>query len=551
MNSALLVTKLYLPEPRPDRIVRPRLVQRLNDGLHSGCRLTLVCAPAGYGKTTLVSDWLASLEPAGEGPVMWLSLDEGDNDPRTFFTYLLAALRRAYPETGESIASLLGLAQLPPLSSLMVLWINELAGFGERVSRPGRLVLVLDDYQCIHHPPLHDAVELLLNQAPTGLHLALVTREDPPFPLARLRGQGRMTEIRAADLRFYREESEAFFQTALHQALPEDLLLILNERCEGWAAGLRMAALSLKTCQDPAAFIQAFGGSHHHITDFLMEEVLQRLPQEMRTFIHQTAILDRFNAGLCCALAGADEPEQKEDCRRLLLDLNRANLFIIALDETRTWYRFHTLFADLLRSRLEASEKQHLHRRAALWFEREGLLREGIQHALAAQDLALAAGLVRSAAGEAIQRADLGLLMSWLQSLPVELVSGDPDLAFYQSFLFFMNGKMQPAAEMLARLEENAALAAHPRLSGRVMVLRAWMDSVIKGQVDVERVHQAYALMGTEDVLFQVLACQPLGSAQVKAGNLPAASAIFAEAWRAGQKLANPAASLGNLYSWA
>ncbi len=556
MDHSLLLTRLFIPRPRADWIDRQQLVRSLEEGLRGGSHLTLVCAPAGYGKTALVTGWLA--ERAVTDPTnltAWLSIDEGDNDPVRFFTYLLAALRQVLPEIGEATVSLLALPVCPPPISIIVVLINELA----TSSRP--LVLVLDDYHFIQHPPLQDAIELLINQPPAGLHLVLVTREDPPFPLARLRGRGEMTEVRSSDLRFQPDEIRAFFQKLLclgllHVELSREALLALGDHCDGWAAGLRMAALSLKGAEDPDVFLNAFNGSNRFVTDFLMEEVLRHQPPERVDFLEKTAILDRFNADLCGAVLGMDPVKRKDSCRVVLGELERSGLFIIPLGDDgntgeNTWFRYHHLFADLLCSRLEPPEKDRLHQRAAQWFEQQGLLPEAIQHALAAGDTALATRLVRREAGKALERAELGLLLGWLQSLPDEVVRGDLNLAVYQAFLLFLNGKMQPAAELLAWLVQKPALQNQQNLQGRVLVLRTWMDGVLTGQVDAAAARAAYDLLGEEDVLFKVLACQPLGGAQTRAGNPRAASAIFAEGLRTGQKLANPAASLSNLFNCA
>jgi LuxR family maltose regulon positive regulatory protein len=563
MDPSLLITKLYTPKPRADWIDRKHLVRALEKGLGAGSHLTLVCAPAGYGKTALVTSWLANRSPAApHSSAVWLSLDEGDNDPLRFFTYLLAALRQVLPDVGEATISVLDLPNCPPPVNIMVMLINELATAPQFAARNDPLVLVVDDYHFIQFPPLQDAIELLVNQPPAGLHLVLVTREDPPFPLARLRGRGEMTEVRSADLRFQSAEINEFFQKLrilgmLHLELPREALLVLDERCDGWAVGLRMAALSLKGYQDIAAFLSAFGGSNRYITEFLMEEVLRYQPPERVDFLQKTAILERFNADLCGAVLGMDPAKRKEECQAILIELEHTNLFIIPLDDTasgtgaHTWFRYHHLFADLLRTRLEQSEKRSLHQNASQWFEQQGLLPEAIQHALASGNAALAARLVHLEAGKALERAELGLLLGWLLRLPDEIVRGELDLAVYKALLLFLNGKMQPAAELLAWLERNTETQTRPNLLGRLMVLRTWMNGVLTGQVDPADAREAYNLLGEKDGLFRVLACQPLGRAQIRAGNPRAASVIYAEGLRTGKKLANPAASLGNLYSCA
>ncbi len=579
MDHSLLITKLFIPRPRIDWIDRKQLIQSLEDGLHGGCHLTLVCAPAGYGKTSLVASWLAERSAADpHSRSAWLSIEEGDNDPQRFFTYLLAALRQVLPDFGEATASLLALPNSLPPANIMVALINELASIPELLSHSSPLVLILDDYHFIQYTILQDAIELLINQPPSGLHLVLITREDPPFPLARLRGRGEMTEVRVSDLRFLPDEISAFFQRLgglglLRLDLSREALLALGERCDGWAVGLRMAALSLKSAADPAAFLNSFNGSSRYVTDFLMEEVLHHQQLERVDFLKKTSILDRFNADLCGAVLGLDPERRQEECQAVLIELERAGLFIIPLSDNSSgvtgagedsfarspgeppWFRYHHLFADLLRSRLEPIETSRVHQRAAEWFEQQNLLPEAIQHAMAyataSGDTSLSTRLVRVGASRALQRAELSVLMVWLQSLPDEVLRENLDLAVYKAFLLFLNGKMQPAAELLSWLEQNRALQIQPNLVGRVMVLREWMNGVQTGQVDPSTALAAYHQLGEDDVLFKVLACQPLGGAQIRAGNPQAAGTIYKEGLRIGQKLANAAASLSNLFNYA
>ena len=370
MTTPLLTTKLYIPPLRPNLVPRLRLVERLNAGLRQGHRLTLVAAPAGFGKTTLLSEWISRRdEVTSPLPVAWLSLDEGDNDPARFFTYLIAALQQLGKDVGQATQSLLGSPQMPPPESLTATLVNDIAAI------PAHFVLVLDDYQLIHTGLIHDALAFLLDHQPPQMHLLIATRTDPPLPLPRLRVRGQMTEIRADDLRFTEEEAATFLNQALGLPLDAEKIAALEARTEGWIAGLQLAALSMQSKEDIASFVDAFSGSNRHIIDYLTEEVLAQQPEEIRDFLHQTSILDRFCAPLCDAVRKADESADRRtdqslirssaDSQTLLEHLERQNLFLVPLDDRREWYRYHRLFADFLRTELTPEQSAALHLRAA------------------------------------------------------------------------------------------------------------------------------------------------------------------------------------------
>ena len=315
MSTPILATKLYIPPPRPKIVLRPRLIERLNEGLSAGRKLTLISAPAGFGKTTLVSEWVAGCER----PVAWLSLDEGDNDPTRFLTYLVAALQTIAANIGEGVLGVLQSPQPPPTESILTTLLNEITTI------PDNFILVLDDYHVIDSKPVDDALTFLLEHLPPQMHLVIATREDPPLPLARLRARGQLTELRAADLRFTPAEAAEFLNQVMGLNLSAEDIAALETRTEGWIAGLQLAALSMQGHQDTASFIKSFTGSHHFVLDYLIEEVLQQQPESVQTFLLRTSILDRLCGPLCDAVLGSPSASGQET----LEYLERANLFIV------------------------------------------------------------------------------------------------------------------------------------------------------------------------------------------------------------------------------
>ena len=350
-RDVLLATKLYMPGPRPGQVPRPRLLARLDEGLARG--LVLVCAPAGYGKTVLLADWARR----GGQPVAWLSLDAGDNDPARFWRHAVAALDRARPGIGERVAPLLGPPAPSSFQGLVTALINELAA--------DEALLVLDDYHVIGSPQVHESLAFLVEHRPAGICVVLASRSDPPLALARLRARGQLAEMRVAELRFTPAEAAELLQHAA-SALPDASVAALAARTEGWAAGLQLAALSLRGHDDAAAFVAAFTGSHRYVLDYLAEEVLEGQDEQLRTFLLETSVLERLSGPLCDAVTG------REGSQALLEQAERAGLFLIPLDEVRGWWRYHHLFADLLRARLQARAARP---RAEAAPQRRGLVR--------------------------------------------------------------------------------------------------------------------------------------------------------------------------------
>jgi LuxR family maltose regulon positive regulatory protein len=378
----LLRTKLFIPRPRKNLVARSRLIERLNAGLDK--KLSLIAAPAGFGKTTLLSEWI----PQSPNCVTWLSLDKDDNDPVKFWAYFIKSLQGLQAELGAGAYSLLHSPQVPPITSILTSLINDIAAF------PNTFSMVLDDYHVIEFHAIHEDLTFLIEHQPTNMHLAITTRMDPSLPLARLRARNRLDELRANDLRFTANESAVFLNDVMGLSLSAEEIIALETRTEGWIAGLQIAALSMQGQDDVSGFIQAFSGSHRHILGYLADEVINQQSEGTLKFLLQTSFLDRLCGPLCEAVTGASGGQET------LQGLDRANLFIIPLDDEGIWYRYHHLFGEVLRNRLTASSKKgetntaELHRRASSWFEEAGLIDDAIHHALAVPDIERAAGLV-------------------------------------------------------------------------------------------------------------------------------------------------------------
>jgi LuxR family maltose regulon positive regulatory protein len=443
VRDALLATKLRVPRVRRGLVPRPRLAGWLTEALAG--ELTLVSAPAGFGKTALLADWARR---SGR-PLAWLSLDAGDNDPVRFWRQVAAALDSVRPGTAQRLASLLE-APVLALEAVVAALVNDLAAAGE-------VVLVLDDYHLIEAPAIHGSVLFLLEHLPAGLRLAIACRADPPLPLARLRGLGQLAELRAGELRFTRPEAAALLRDAVGADLPDDAIAALEARTEGWAAGLQLAGLSLRGHVDPAGFIAGFSGSHRYVLDYLAEEVLNRQPAPVRAFLLETSVLDRLSGDLCDAVTG------RGGSQRLLEAIERANLFLSPLDEVRGWWRYHPLFADLLRARLGQDQPGRLpvlHRAAAAWCEHRGLADDAVRHALAAGDAAWAARLVERHIGATLAGAEGATVTRWLAGLPGEQVRARPRLCALRAVQAAFAGQAGEVERWLDAAE--AALASEP-----------------------------------------------------------------------------------------
>ena len=427
METPVLATKLFIPTPRPKIVIRQRLIDRITEGFHR--KLTLVSAPAGFGKTTLVSEWAAV---CGH-PAAWYSLDDGDTDPARFLRYFINAIQMVSPGTGQGILGLLDSPTPPAVDNLLLALINEISNLKNRI------VLVLDDYHLVNSGPVNDILKFFMEHQPPAIHLVITTREDPGLPLARLRAGDQLTELRAVDLGFTLEETADFLNRVMDLQLPEEDISILENRTEGWIAGLQLAAISLRGHKDPAGFIQGFTGSHHFVLDYLIGEVVRQQPDTVRTFLLCTSILDRMCGPLCDALLESKAGTGQE----ILLSLEQSNLFVIPLDNERKWYRYHHLFADLLREQLrlnppsfaslpiemtEGEIEAELHIRASQWYEESGLPVEAFQHAAAAGDLDRAERLIENKGMPLHFKGATAPVLRWLDSLPFSVMNARPSL---------------------------------------------------------------------------------------------------------------------------
>jgi LuxR family maltose regulon positive regulatory protein len=526
----LLETKLYAPRWRPGLVSRPRLIGRLDRG--AGRKLTLVSAPAGFGKTTLLAEWLAAC-PAGERPAAWVSLDSTDNDPALFWTYVVTALRTIAPAVGEGALSMLRAPQPPPIESILTTVINGVSAIKEDVA------LVLDDLHVIDAEPVHSAIAFLLDHLPPRLHLVVASRADPPLPLARLRSRGELAELRAADLRFAPDEAAAFLGEVMGLDLSAGDVATLETRTEGWIAGLQLAALSMQRRDDVPGYIRAFAGDDRYIVDFLADEVLRRQPERVRSFLLQTSMLDRLSGPLCDAVTG------QEDGTGMLGALERGNLFVVPLDDKRRWYRYHHLFGDVLQAQATAEQPEQVpvrHRRASVWYEANGLRADAIRHALAAADFGRAADLVELAALPMLGSSQEETLQGWLTALPDELVRARPVLSVYSAFASFSRGGLEAAAARLRDAErwldptaDAAGMvvvdeAGFRSLPGTIAVARAYHAGAV-GDVAgiVTYARRAVDLLPEGDDLWRGAAAVLLGIGYWTSGDLEAAYRSFAE----------------------
>jgi LuxR family maltose regulon positive regulatory protein len=472
MPSPLLASKLSLPLPRPNTVLRLRLLEQLSDGLYCNGfhrKLTLVAAPAGYGKTTLIVDWLNNLACDGQSDLLddlsiaWLALDEGDNDPIRFFSYLIACLQQG-AGIGKGADSILQSVQPPPLDIILATLLNELT------SLQTPLILVLDDYHCLSTPQIHKQLAYLLDNLPLRTHLVVLSREDPPLPLARLRARGKLLEIRQQDLQFTSAEASDFLQRVMGIFLAPSDLSALERRTEGWITGLQLAAISLKGREDQSAFIRSFSGSSRFILDYLIEEVFEDQSAEVQKFLLKTSILPRFSGPLCDAVLDS------ANSQRMLEALEDANLFIHTLDQSRAWYRYHRLFAELLNNRLRLYYPQleaELHNRAASWFEVQGFNEEAIQHSISSQDWERAARLIQTHNGEYLKRGELLTVLKWFQILPEEILVQNPRLCFDYCWVLLLTGQFSAAEPLLADLETVAEDT--PPFLGEIYAAQAYL----------------------------------------------------------------------------
>jgi LuxR family maltose regulon positive regulatory protein len=530
MSTTLLATKLYIPPPRPHLVLRPRLIARLNEGLHH--KLTLISAPAGFGKTTLISEWLTTCHR----PTAWLSLDKGDNDATRFLTYLVSALQTIAAPLGTGVLGMLQSPQPPSIESLLTALLNDLT----TLSDP--FVLVLDDYHVLNAQPIDQALTFLLEHLPPQMRLVIVTREDPSLPLARFRSQSHLTELRAADLRFTASEAVEFLTQVMGLPLSAEDIGLLTTRTEGWIAGLQLAALSLRGAPDATSFIQSFTGSHQFVMDYLVEEVLEQQPEHIQSFLLRTSILDR----LCGPLSEAVVLDPAVSGQATLEYLEHANLFLVPLDHERRWYRYHHLFAELLRQRLQQriasstedaeSQVNELHIRASIWYEAQGLELEAFQHAAAAHDVERAARIMLD--GKRIPmhlRGAMTAILDWLASLPKTFLDARPTLLVRYASGLLVIGQTTGVEEKL-RVAEAALQSAEPDdttqdLIGQIAAARATLaTNQLKVESMLAQSRRALEYLHPKNLIFRTTAYCMLGIAYLLQGDRAAARQAYTEA---------------------
>lgn len=497
MLTPILTSKLYIPAPRSKTVLRRRLTERLDRGLNR--KLTLISAPAGYGKTTLVCEWLAD---CGR-PAAWLSLEQGDNELTRFLTYMITALQTIAEHIGEGALSVLQSPQLSATELVLTALLRELAAI------PAPFILVLDDYHTASSQEVDEAVSFLLDHLPKQMHLVITTREDPALSLPRLRVLDQVTELRAADIRFTLAEAEALFNHVMEFTLSAEHIAGFQSRTEGWAAGLRLAAVSIQEDHDAGRLLQSFTGNHHFVLDYLAEEVLQRQPEAVQTFLMQTSLLDRLCGPLCDDVLLDPKGSGKE----MLIDLERKNLFLIPLDKERRWYRYHHLFADILRRRLLENTDENLiaelHRRASIWYESSGFELEAFRHAIEARDMERSSRLLQGGGMPLHLRGASRMTLNWLESLTAAERNARPELWVYYGSALLIAGKptevehkLRAAEAALEGVEEDAGirdLAGWIAATRATLASLAWTDHHDHAESNLQSAEAAMQDTGPED----------------------------------------------------
>jgi LuxR family maltose regulon positive regulatory protein len=529
----LLATKSYIPPARPNRVPRPRLIEQLNRSRP----LTLIAAPAGFGKTTLLSDWI----PHSEQCVTWLSLDEDDNDPIRFWVYVVAALQRLRPDLGESASALLQSPQPPPITSILSMLINEISSF------PENFFIILDDYHLIKTQSIHEALTFLLDHLPPQMHLIITTRADPPLPIPRLRARNHLTELRADDLRFTSNETAVFLNELMGLRLSSENIAVLEARTEGWIAGLQLAALSMQGREDVTSFIRAFSGSHRHVLTYLAEEVLERCSADTLNFLLQTSVLDRLCGPLCDAVTGDSGGQAR------LENLEHANLFLIPLDEEATWYRYHHLFAEVLRAKLQQSQSDRipeLHHRAGEWLEQQGFMAEAVSHAFVSQDFERAADLIEAVGvtqfGQPIVQHSL---KTWLAALPQKTIDSRPMILLIHAWQLVVqldmaasSRQVDDAEQMLQKIRSTVEPNQVRNLTGAIAAMRAFSNAFTPSP-DLDQVLASAAIalaqLDPDQFNFRGMAAGAAGAAHLKRGDLVQAERMFVGAVEAGRAAEN------------
>jgi LuxR family maltose regulon positive regulatory protein len=542
VSDSLLITKVNLPLLRHSLVARKKVLRRLNDGLREGHLLALVSAPAGYGKTTTLRMWV---EEAGH-PIAWVTLEKNDNDLKQFLAYVLTALQGAVDDLGQAALEMVETASEFDLQKVVGLLVNDLCDLDQPV------ILVLEEFHLIENEAINQFVEALLNQAVANLPLVIATREDPNLPLTRLRVRNQLTEIRAADLSFSLEEAGEFFADVMGISLPARELEILKNRTEGWVAGLQLAALSLKESRDPKKFVEAFRGTHRHVLDYLIEEVLNSQPEEIRAFLRQTSILDQLSAPLCEAVTG------QKDSAKYLHYLETNNLFLVSLDEERTWYRYHALFADLLRNQLSQVEPNLLdvlQERAADWYEKNGSIQKAVEHAFRISNGDTVARLVERHTLPMLYQGEVAAVLGWFDKLSKPLAQSSPMMCINRAWSLALMQRQARAEEVQQALQTaddalnrtNADESLRNLVAGHAASIQAFLmqtSALSSGQPEtlIATSQQAQRLLPEDEKAIRSVNSLNIGYGYVALTDLPAAGQAFQQAFEDG-------IAGGNLYA--
>jgi LuxR family transcriptional regulator, maltose regulon positive regulatory protein len=520
METELLATKLFVPQPRPGLVPRRRLIESLQSALSSP--FTLISAPAGFGKTTLIAQWITA--NSSQIPVTWLQIDETDNDPVRFWDYFIASLKTLRPTTGESASKILHSAETYTIEKFLTSLINDIA------SLPAEFVLVIDDFHLVKSADIHTGITFLIDHCPPSMHLIMATRIDPVLPLSRFRGRGVMIEIGAYDLRFTEQEVGDLIKKQNVELIPEDIRALFV-KTEGWVAGLKMATVAMRGTKDAHQFVALFAGSQRYIMDYLLEEVLKRQPPELSLFLLTTSILEKMNASICDYLSG------NVNGGEMLLKLEQSNLFLVPLDDNGLWYRYHHLFSELLHHQLEVmyteSEIRELHRRAAEWYKSHNFIDDAVHHALAAQNWEWAVSLVKEVAENRINRGERSTLLGWLESIPDEELRKQHRLYSQYANTLAGFGRYEKAQAALSYLEKS--VKDDPNLLGEVAVSQT---TLAFRQGDSERVTEltikALSLLSKDNITMRARANFTLGYIQYEKGIFNESSSLLSQAYELG-----------------
>jgi LuxR family transcriptional regulator, maltose regulon positive regulatory protein len=549
MSIPILTTKLYIPSPRPKLVRRPRLIERLNESRHR--KLTLILAPAGFGKTNLLSEWLEECEH----PVAWLSLNEEDSDTSRFLSYFVAALQTITPKLGAALLETLKIAEVSPIDVLLIPLLNEI------MALPNDFIFVLDDYHVIHSDSIDRILQFLLDHMPPQMHLMMTARETPNLSLSRLRAHNHLTELNVSDLRFSPKETADFLNHTMDLNLSSHEITALEMRTEGWITGLQLAALSMLGQINRSDFIESFRGSHHIVLDYLIEEVLQKQAHDVQIFLLYTSILHRLSASLCEALLG----DSAINAQSMLEHMEQANLLIMPLDSKGEWYRYHHLFADVLQNRLVneyGQEFQKLHIRASQWYEEHNLASDAIYHAFAAQDFERAARIIQEAWTELNQSYDDATLARWIERLPAQLLPIRPILSAYYA-LALLPGKPENVESYLQDAEQclddmNRQMAVYSSavseqeyqfLPGLVAFVRAYRAATLSNTSNtIQYAQRALDLLPEDKYLWRGSAAVLLGLTQWANGNLEAAYQAISSSLSSMKMSGNTSAAVSTMY---